>query len=733
MSFSLEMRAFLLLGLALLNLSAASKTIRLPSLIRVYPLGGQAGTSVQVETLGDNLANATSVEFDCKDLVWISTTYASSGKVTGLLSISSQAAPGPHMFRVVTKDGYSTSAMFNVGQFPSVSETEPNDKIEQAQRIEKLPVEIQGRLDGAADIDQYAVQARAGERWVFDLRSIEQGSAVEARMYLLDALGRRLAFNDDRDDFNENPLIDHTFDRDGIYYIKLDQYRGPRGFNFGKNCSYTLRISSLPTLRSVSPLGLQTGRTTKIRLRGTALGNVEKVYLTEARRAEYARMTYPYTMPIHFLPDPPTALEIATVLGKILSRHADMLELEFKIPAETRPGLWRLWAAGSKGISDGVTVEISNWQEYDENTAARADWSQGAYAVNGLLSREGEKDVYRIQGLAGRTLHFWTLAAQLGVPHLDSVIKLSDGSGKKLAENDDVVAGQGTLIGNPDSSLFYTPQQDGPLLVSVFDRLNRGGPDYSYRLKVRSEKPGFEIFTTPENLTLQRGGEGDIRVHMVRETGFTGEVLVWFEGMPAGVEVPRGKFRADQLFEPNADGADMIIPEITFRIKAPESLASGTYPIRVVGVAATEEKSPGRQLVEAQTTMIMGPLLDAWNFVRRPLPNIAMTVCEPFEASLSAHARTISLEAGKSSTLELTAEHIPEKSEIELKDLPSGIRWHTLGREGDQITLMIQASPETPAGTYDVSAQVKVAGKWASSETIALSVQAPRPTWTTKN
>ena len=48
--------------------------------------------------------------------------------------------------------------------------------------------------------------------------------------------------------------------------------------------------------------------------------------------------------------------------------------------------------------------------------------------------------------------------------------------GKKVAESDDVVAGQGTVIGNPDSSLFYTPQEDGPLFLTVFDRLNRGGP-----------------------------------------------------------------------------------------------------------------------------------------------------------------------------------------------------------------------------------------------------------------
>lgn len=727
------MRFGLILGVCLLNLNAASKLVEAPSIIRIYPLGGQAGTSTAVEILGESLANATSVEFDCEDLVWTKTTDDRGGKLTGVVSIAPHAALGPHLLRIVTKDGYSTSAMFNVGQFPSVMENEPNDKQEQAQRIEKLPVEIQGRLDGASDIDQYTIQVRAGERWVFDMRSIEQGSAVEARMYLLDAAGKSVDFNDDRDDFNENPLIEHTFDRDGVYYVKLDQYRGPRGFNFGKNCSYILRISSLPGLRSVSPLGLQTGRTTRIRLRGVDLSHLDKVYLSEARRAEYARMTYPFTMPIHFREDPPVASKIATIRGKIVSKHADLVDAEFKIPADTRPGLWRLWAMGNKGVSDAVTVEVSDWQEYDESTAAQADWNRGAYAINGILSRAGEKDVYRVQGLAGRPLHFWTLAAQLCVPHLDSVLELRDGAGKKLAESDDVVAGQGTLLGNPDSSLFFTPLQDGPLFVNVFDRMNRGGPDYSYRLKVRSENPGFQLFTTPENFAVARGGTSEIQVHMVRETGFTGEVVVWFEGMPPGVQAPRGKFRADQLFEPNADGADMIIPEIKFNIKAPEGLMSGTYPIRVRGVAAAQENALDRRVVEAQTTMIMGPLLDLWNFVRRPLPNIAMTVCEPFEARLSAHSRSISVEAGKKATIELTAEHIPEKAEIELRGMPARVRWRMNGRQLDQITLILEAASDAPAGTFDVSAQTKIAGRWASSETITLSVHASASTWITKN
>jgi hypothetical protein len=236
-------------------------------------------------------------------------------------------------------------------------------------------------------------------------------------------------------------------------------------------------------------------------------------------------------------------------------------------------------------------MEISDWPEYDEAEAAGADWARQGYVVNGSLGQPGEQDAFRIQGTAGQTLHFWTLAAQLGGPFLDSVLELRDASGRKLAENDDVVAGQGSLIGNPDSSLFYTPAESGPLTLVLKDRVTRGGPGFAYRLKVASERPGFQLFTTPENFTVPRGGTGEVKVHLIREAGFEGEVSIWFEGMPPGIVAPRGKFRADQLFEPNADGADMIIPEITFRIETPSTLAPGNYPIHVLGAGLRPQAS----------------------------------------------------------------------------------------------------------------------------------------------
>ena len=424
-------------GLAVLwSIGVAHGAAQPPELIRVFPLGGQAGTTVSLEILGGRLSNITGVEFDSQDLVWDQkTSQAGPVKVKGDVRISRTAALGAHSLRVMTLDGPSNSAIFNVGQFPSPKEVEPNNKLDQAQRLPSLPVEVQGRLDGAPDIDIYSFQANKGERWVFDLRSIEDGSSVEARMILMDESGKQIGFNDDRDDYNENPLIEHTFSAAGVYYLKLDQYRGPRGFNFGKNCSYILRISALPLIKSTFPLAVQAGSRAVIRLRGTGLDSIQKVYLTELRQAEYARMTYPYTMPIHFRQDPITSSQQVRIDGHVRHRTSESAEVVFSVPATAASGLWKLWAAGPKGSASGLNINVVDEPLLDETSAVKSTLAALPLAINGELAKPGEKDVFRIAGRAGQPLHFLTLAAQLGVPYLDSVLTLRDASGKKLAEN----------------------------------------------------------------------------------------------------------------------------------------------------------------------------------------------------------------------------------------------------------------------------------------------------------
>ncbi len=695
-----------------------------PTIDRIFPLGALRGTTVSVELRGTNLSNTISVEFDCDELRWVATTRQGTWRVEGKVTVDDGAALGPHLVRLRSVDGLSTTIIFNVGQFPDVIESEPNNSIRRAQPVSG-DVEIHGRLEPASDIDVYTINVRAGERRVMDLRAIEHGSMLECKMEILDSHGRRVAFNDDRNDYLETPFLDHTFEADGTYHIVVDRYRGPRGHGFSSNSTYTLRLSQLPTVDYSAPLGARVGTSSEIELQGTALESIEKVYLTEVRSAEYMRMTYPYTMPIRTAEDPRTAADVARIEGRITRRGSESVAATFAIPADARAGLWRVWAEGSRGTVEGTHFEIGDAVEYAEAEAADGPRSERAYVVNGNLSAKGERDRYPIRGTAGRPLHFWTLSTQLGIPFLDPVLTLYDATGKKLAENDDTVGAYGNLIGNPDSSLFYTPKEDGPLVLTVKDRTARGGPSYRYRLKADDRLPAFQLFTTPENFTIERGGEAEIKVHMPREAGFDGEAKVWFEGLPEGVEAPSGTFRKGQTFEPNADGADMIIPEIVFKIRVPESVPAGAYPIRVLGVKAEKESSPDRRVIEANTCSQMGPLLDLWNFVRRPLPEITLTVVEPPKVTLSAVTPKITLRQGGSADLNLKEVNLPEEAEVELKGLPTGVSFEVVNRNDDIVEIRLKAAPEAERGYFRISAESEIGGRWAATGIIRLQVDKP--------
>jgi hypothetical protein len=694
-----------------------------PRLARLYPLAGQAGTTVSLEMLGERFSNVTGVEFDCQDLVWQESTFSSPHRLVGSVSISPSAALGLHTVRVRTLDGLSNSGLINVTSFRTASEVEPNDKVNLATAISSFPVDIQGKLDKARDIDIFSFTVAAGQRLIFDLKAIEDGSAVEARMLLLDGTGKRLAFNDDRDDYNENPLIEHVFSNAGTYYLMLDQYRGPRGFNFGKLSAYTLRVGDVPVVTNTFPRGVARGASTIIRIHGTGLSSINSIYLTEFRQAEYRRMTYPYTMPIRFEPDPPTSAGLARIAGEIKQRSPGEIEALFRIAKSVRPGLWRLSLKSSKGEIDVSTIEITDVPVFEEQLA-RSTVSTGKFVINGSLAAIGEKDRYQIQVRAEQPLQLWTVAEQIGVPHLDSVLTLRDASGEKVAENDDVVAGQGTLLGNPDSRVFFTPKNDGVVTVEVRDRTGRGGAGFEYCLKSDFAVPYFQLFTTPENFTVIHGEAAEIKVHLVREAGFAGEVDVWVEGLPDGASAVRGRFRADQFFEPNADGADMIIPEIALRIELPTSVPVGSYNIRVRGAPTVEGNTPNRRIVDAHSTLMLGPLLDAWNFVRRPLPAITMDVVSRSVGKLSSKARSLPLEPGKSATLELTAEDIPEDASIQLLDLPDGVRSRIVAREGSQITVALDAERRSVVGTYEISAEADIGTRHVPSPSITLQIAA---------
>ena len=558
-----------------------------PHLSRVMPLGGQLGTTVDVEFVGTDLASVTSVRFDSADLEWVETTTSSAKSVKGKIRIASSAGLGPHRVQLLTKHGPTNSRLFNVHQFPGLSEVEPK------QSIELKPQVIHGYMKELADQDFFTFTAKAGERWLFDLQSIERGGFLECSLTLYDDAGREMAYNEDQDEYLETPRMSLVFPKDAAYTLKVDQYRGPQGVSCNENCGYQLQISKLPVVSGIYPLGAQPGKPYNVHIAGDALQETKGAYLQRARGAEHYRLTFPYSMPV----DGSDTGLIRVQAGKVRASES-AVDAEFQIPASAKPGLWRLWLVTSHGVAEAMSVEID------------ADSS----STDGLLDRPNR---HSVQLEAGKPFHAWTLATQLGLPEIDTVLELWSSDGKLLAEHDDLMSGQGTVIGNPDSSLYYLPERSESATLVVRDRTNRTGPTYAYRLHVRNEAPSFQLLFEPEELAVAAGEEAELEALLIKQPGFEQAVDVWVEGHPEA----KGQFRADQHFGPSGDGDNINIPVVKLRLKIPAGTPAGDYPIRLRGRAA-DRSGP---VVEGLSTMWIGPE-GKRNDTRRPLPKPSLYV-----------------------------------------------------------------------------------------------------------
>ena len=113
-------------------------------------------------------------------------------------------------------------------------------------------------------------------------------------------------------------------------------------------------------------------------------------------------MTYPYTMPVHFSLDPATASDQARIEGRIKEPESPIRGRGIPDSQDRSTGVvGASWTDGASGAAEALTIDIVDWPVLDESSAAKSGLNSAPLAVNGALSKSGEKDIYRIQGKAG--------------------------------------------------------------------------------------------------------------------------------------------------------------------------------------------------------------------------------------------------------------------------------------------------------------------------------------------
>ena len=212
-------------------LLAQQVTLPLPRLLTLTPMGGQAGSTVEVTVTGENLEEVTELSF--------STPLITAKPVPGAerkfaVTIAPDAPVGVHDARVWSRLGVSSARAFSVSRLPEVTKAQPNNTLETAL---ELPV---GVICNAAmtkrAVDFYRFQGVKGRRVVIDCAATGIDSRLTPVVVLADAKGADLKVN------RTGGVIDFTLPADGAYVIKVNDltYQG------GERHFYRLALQEVP-------------------------------------------------------------------------------------------------------------------------------------------------------------------------------------------------------------------------------------------------------------------------------------------------------------------------------------------------------------------------------------------------------------------------------------------------------------------------------------------------------
>jgi len=223
----------LLLSLAVLSLRLTAPGIAqqvcLPSprLLTMMPMGGQAGTNVEVTISGEYLDDVSELSFSSPKIT-AKPVLGPDGKMVEnkfLITIAPDAPIGVHDARVMSRMGISSARVFSIGSLPEITRIKPNTSLETALALPVNSV-CNGVMTNRA-VDYYSFQGINCHRIAVDCAAPGIDSKLNPVVIIADAKGRDLLVN------RTGGALDFTPTADGTYLIKLQSLTfqgGPQQF-----------------------------------------------------------------------------------------------------------------------------------------------------------------------------------------------------------------------------------------------------------------------------------------------------------------------------------------------------------------------------------------------------------------------------------------------------------------------------------------------------------------------
>jgi hypothetical protein len=497
---------------------------------------------------------------------------------------------GRQVLRLHTPLGTSTAIPLWVGDLVEGRELEPNDRPAQADTV-TAPLTVNGAIFTDGDVDTFRFIARAGRQLVLRAIAVGLGSRLDPALTLLDGSGAVLASNDDFADTRE-PLIVYTPKMDGTLLVRVSD-----SLNTGSpRHVYRLTIGEVPYLTSVYPLGRRKGSTRPLRVDGANLGGVTRgatgASLPDSpelapvevatpggeplNRMQIAVGRYPESEEIEAGRDGPSGAQPVTLpvtvngrlyhmngtpdedsfrftavrgqrvvisvaanrLGSPLDSVIDVLDAQGReIPRAILRPVWETTIDLRNQDSSSSGMRLLAW-----SALHRGDWvyvDRELVQVNELP--KGPDEDVSFTSFRGRRVAFEDTSSEahaLGRPvykvELHPPGSTFSPNGLPLFtltyRNDD-----GGPTWGKDSRLSFIAPAAGDYIVRIRDARGEAGPLYAYRLTLAAPRPDFDVFVSPSNPNVPRGGRVPVMVTAYRRDGFNDPIEVRLDGLPPGV------------------------------------------------------------------------------------------------------------------------------------------------------------------------------------------------------
>jgi len=503
--------------------------------ISTFQLGGQQGTTFEIELRTRDLDGLYGTWIDCDDLkieVGKVERLETGGekelnpkvakqlnqRVTLTVQVKPSARTGYHLIRLLTRKGMSDAVWLRINSEPAVTESKAAHNTPRNAQVLKAPEVVSAKIETEGEVDYYSFDAQPGQQLLFELDSVNASAGGFDPILALvesvsdwfdDAVPKQLSLGKG---FQDPPRkvtrrrLSYKFAQEGRYLLAIRDSLG-RGKS---DYSYQLRI--VPISESV-PMkerpSLETAAHTSEApwLERTFARNISKEWLNEVLS------------------------RTVVVAKKEGNRSVSFGEKDTKV------------AANSENEADGLaslSVDLASVQEKEPNENP-SDGQELATPcmIEGAIGHPGDVDYFKFKAKPGARIAFEIQTVETQPPLLNPEIEVLDGNQQEVLTNIYKFEVQDAWARSLQPKTTYTFERGGEYYLQIRDLSTRhGSPNSKYRVLIRPQVPHVgEIAVKEDCINLSPGEAKKLTVTAAEEEGFGGQIAVAVEGLPRGVQV----------------------------------------------------------------------------------------------------------------------------------------------------------------------------------------------------